>query len=256
MITNGLPLSASLIIDNCVLSLLCDYCADRATGIGRNQMFPHMIEWLSGQLSNLRSFTPDGMIHSSIAVSDELGGYTGKLSEELNQSHTDCQRFVDAIKDEINSVAVSDEDIAIIRGLPAFPVKYFSKNQLGDADISLAVLALKLAAGSDRVFILTNDQQLLRFMSWLKTKREARENWGDPRQVEGIHSLTYLENIHRHCTISTEEMEQILQYAFKAHYSKEILVATNKGSYILNSLLAVQSSLIESVKIKVSGGDA
>ena len=123
MTTNGLPLEASLIIDNCVLSFLCNYCHARATGSARNQIISHMINGLCDQLRILRSFTPDGMIHNSIAVSDELDGYAGDLAVKLDQSHVDCRRLVAEIKNEINSVAISDKDIAIIRGLPAFPKK-------------------------------------------------------------------------------------------------------------------------------------
>lgn len=256
MTTNGLPLKAMLIIDNCVLSLLGDFCASRAIGIAKTQIIPHMIDRLRDQLSILRSFTPDGTIHSSIAVSDELDGYAGKIAIELKQNHTDCRRLVAEIKNEINSVAIRDEDIAIIRGLPAFPVKLFSNNLLGDNDISLAVLALQLSVSNGRVFVLTNDQQLLWFMSWLSARPEARGIWGDPRLVGGIHSLVYLENVHRHCTISTKEMMQILQFAMRAHYSRETLVDTNKGNNILNSLLTIETNLIESVKIKTSRGDA
>jgi hypothetical protein len=102
------------------------------------------------------------------------------------------------------------------------------------------------------VYVLTNDQDLLSFISWLRSRPEARGRWPNVGVMQGLQSLTYLELIHRDCKIQTEQMEDLLNFYMVDHYNRAELAGTTKGNSILLQLLEARNSLTQSVRIKLA----
>ena len=70
--------------------------------------------------------------------------------------------------------------------------------------------------------------------------------------------MTYLEAVHRNCQIATEDMVDLLHFALVEHYQRTEIAGTNKGHSILQVLMDVDTSMVESVRIKLAfkGGAA
>lgn len=256
MCVPGLSMHAFLIVDNCVLSMLCDYCAHRATGMPRARLIQHMREWATAQFNILKQFTPDGHIHCTDCVANEFNGYAGSLSHEHRIGFNDCKLLVRHVCGLLRCTSVGTDCATVLRGLPAFPHKLFGPNRLGDNDISLVELALQLATNGSPVYVLTNDQDLLTFVSWIRTKREVRELWGDPSLVQGLQSLTYLELVHRECSIETETMVDLLNFVMLDHSRRKELAGTQKGDSIVRQIGEINKNLVQSVIIKTRQGEA
>ncbi|MBC8446637.1 MAG: hypothetical protein H8D78_02710 [Chloroflexi bacterium] len=127
---------------------------------------------------------------------------------------------------------------------------------MSDNDLSLVVLGLHLIGHGDPVYILTNDQDLLYFITWLRSRTEARQQWGNLVAMQGLQSLTYLELIHRDCKIQTKQMEDLINFYMVEHFNRRELAGTNKGNSILMQLIDTRDSLTESVRIKLAGQGA
>ena len=74
--------------------------------------------------------------------------------------------------------------------------------------------------------------------------------------MQGLQSLTYLELIHRDCRIQTEQMKDLLAFALREHYAREDLSGTEKGRHIMQQLVDINLSMVESIRIKLVGGAA
>ena len=243
----GISPRAYLIIDNSVLSMLSAYyCAKPAIRVPARQRIASLKQWLGEQISMMGQFTPDGFVHCTDCVIDEYKP-AGILAGLPQQTHYD-EYF--ALRKHIASCvspAVSSAGhVNALHNLPGLP----KKRCPGHNDLSLVVLGLQLAANGEPVYVISNDQDLLYFISWIRTKPEARKLWGNPLLLQGLLGLTYLDLIHRDCKIQTEIMKDILHFALADHYERTSLVGTPKGNSIMQQLLEVHSSFTDSVKIK------
>ncbi|MFC2046371.1 hypothetical protein ACFLTC_02480 [Chloroflexota bacterium] len=124
-----------------------------------------------------------------------------------------------------------------MRRVPAAPRKLVGPSGLSDNDLSLVVLGLHLIDYGDPVYVLTNEQDLLSFIAWLRTRPEVRRRWGNLVAMQGLQSLHYLELIHRDCKIHTEQMQDMLSFFMFDHYNRTELAGTNKGNSIFMQLL-------------------
>jgi hypothetical protein len=244
----GISPRAYLVIDNSVLSMLSAYyCAKRAIHLPAGQRIASLKQWLGEQISVLGQFTPDGFVHCTDCVIDEYKP-AGILAGLPQQTHYDeyfaLRKYITScVKPSVSSM----DHVNTLQNLPDLP----KKRCPGNNDLSLAVLGLQLTTNGEPVYVISNDQDLLYFISWVRTKPEARKMWGNPLLLQGLLGLTYLDLIHRDCKIQTEIMKDILQFALADHYERASLAGTAKGNSIMRQLLEVHSSFTDSVKIKV-----
>jgi hypothetical protein len=249
----GLGLEAYLIVDNCMLSMLCDYwCHSWAVRTPPAHIVPTVCQWFTDQFNTLRQFTPDGLLHCTDGVAGEFKPHAGQLSEVRGIRHGDCQQVQTHVSTLLNRVGVDMDAIPLLRGLPNAPRKLIGPDGLSDNDFSLVVLGLQLTAGGGQVYILTNDQDLLSFISWVRTRPEVRRRWGNVQLIQGLQSLTYLELVHRNCQIATDKMQDLLNFSMMVHYERRELSGTTKGHSIMQQLLEVNRSLAQSIEIKAT----
>ena len=142
--------------------------------------------------------------------------------------------------------------VLFLRQLPKANKRLVSRNGLSDNDLSLIVLGLELIEQQHVVYVLSNDQDLLSFTTWVSKQTSARERWGNLEDLQALHGLTYLELVHRNCSISTSDMKDLIQYAMLAHYGRKELSGSQKGESIMRQLTEVYDSLSKSIEIKLS----
>lgn len=249
----GVTLQAYLVVDNCMLVMLQDYFCDRyAARLGAGKLIPALVDWFADQFNTLRQFTPDALLHCTDCVAGEFRPGAGRLSQVRGVGPHDCKALTRKVCDLLHQTSVAPAEISALRGLPAAPRKLVGVGGLSDSDLSLVVLALGLVADGSRVYVLTNDQDLLSFISWLRSQREARERWRNAAAVQGLQSLSYLELVHRDCKIRTEHMEDLINFFMVDHYNRRELAGTIKGNSILQQAIEVRNGLTQSVQIKLA----
>jgi hypothetical protein len=255
MSASRIPLQAHLVVDNCVLVMFNEYfCERRATRLGAMRLIPALTQWMADQLDILKQFTPDGLVHCTDCVADEFHPGAGRLSRVRGIGRPECRALTNRVRSNLHQTRVGTHDVAFLRGLPAAPRKLVGPSGLSDNDLSLVVLGLHLTARNSPVYVLTNDQDLLSFITWLRPKPEVRQRWGNARLLQGLQSLTYLELIHRDCRIQTDQMEDLINFYMIEHYNRKELAGTIKGRSIFQQLLEVHNSLTKSVRIKLTTG--
>jgi hypothetical protein len=255
MSTSGVSLQAYLVVDNCVLVMLQEYCCERhMRRLPAAKLIPTICQWIADQLDTLKQFTPDNRVHCTDCVAGEFNPRAGRLSQLHGVGHREYTTLTNHVCSLLHQTTVDPRNVAHLRNLPAAPRKLVGPTGLSDRDLSLVVLALQLTAHGEPVYVLTNDQDLLSFITWLRPKPEVRNQWRDVRLLQGLQSLTYLELIHRDCRIHTEQMKDLLLFALSEHYAREDMAGTEKGRYIFRQLLEINTSMIQSIRIKLVGG--
>jgi hypothetical protein len=250
----GISLEAYLIIDNNVLSLLSQYFCDRAASkYPTAQRLDVFKTWIEEQLAIIRQFTPDARLHSTVCVANEFapaGAFFAQLKPlELNGAKGHVRSL-------LHQAATAPAQVTIIRGLPGIPKKLVGAGGVSDNDLSLAIRALDLVVAGQPVYILTNDQGLLDLITWLRTTPSIRSQCPQANLMQGLHSLTYFENVHRNCKIQTSHMRDLLHYALTLHYGRQDLAGTQKGESILYQLLQINENLMQSIEIKLAAKGA
>lgn len=247
----GLSLEAYLVVDNSFLVMLGEYCCHRwAAKMGPVRLIPTMCRWLTDQFNVLRQFTPDGLVHCTDCVGQEFNPGAGRLGQVRGIQGRDCRSLANHVCSLVHQTRVEARDIAFLHTMPGAPTKLVDRKRLSDNDLSLAVLGSHLTEFGTRVYVLTGDQDLLCFISWVRTRPEARSRWSNIGSLQGLQYLTYLELVHRNCQIITEQMQDLLNFSLVAHYARRELVGTTKGEFILQQLIEITNSLTESVRIK------
>jgi hypothetical protein len=152
----------------------------------------------------------------------------------------------------LHQTSIDVQDIQFLRDLPNAPRKLVGPQGLSDDDFSLVALSAMLAGNGVAVYLLTNDQDVLSFTTWVRANTTARAKWQNIGQVQGLHGLTYLESVHRDCKIATSDMQAILNFAIVEHYRRSDLAGTIKGTSIMQQLTVINNNLLQSAQIKLS----
>ena len=70
---SGISLQAHLVVDNCVLVMLHEYCCERyAKRLPAGRLIPTITQWITDQLDILKQFTPDGLVHCTDCVVNSI----------------------------------------------------------------------------------------------------------------------------------------------------------------------------------------
>lgn len=248
----GIPLNAYIVIDNSVLSLLCEYwCNCHLARLSMHQRIVVAKKWFEEQIAILRQYTPDGKIHCTDCVASEFKPEAGRLGQ-TGIAHSEIQALAKHVCSMLLQTSIDAQDIQFLRDLPNAPRKLVGPQGLSDNDFSLIALGAMLAENRASVYLLTNDQDVLSFTTWVRANTPARDRWENIGQIQGLHGLTYLESIHRDCKITTQEMKTLLNFAMLEHYCRSDLKGTPKGTSIMRQLTVINDNLLQSVQIKLA----
>ena len=257
MSASGPSLQAFLVVDNSLLVMLCEYFCERLPArLSGVRLIQEIQIRIAEQLNILKQFAQDGCIYCTDLVVAEFKPHAGRLSSKRGIGPAICRTLEHHVHGLLNCVPISPQDAGLLRSLPQAPRRLVGPNGLSDGDFSLVVLALQLAANAGPVYVLTNDEDLLSFITWIRPRPEARTLWGDPFLIEGLQSLHYLELIHRDCRITTDAMADLLRFATIEHYARTELAGTSKGSWIMQQLLEIQDAMRQSMTEKLARGAA
>jgi hypothetical protein len=244
-----------IILDNCVLSMLTDFCCANNAALTPRQLLDESQHWLTDQLAILQSFAVDHRLHTTDLVSaeyrPEFGGLGGK-----GLAPTLIRNMAASICSLLNTLAVDREVYSAPRSLPFIDRRLADpRTGLSDPDLSLVRLALDLTAHGHPVVLLTNDQNLLQFTSWVRTQTVLRTPPINPLLLEGWNCLAYLELIHRKCLISSEQMKQMIWFAIKDTFKRvtennNAALNPSKGMRIIDQINLVDKIFEQSVEIK------
>lgn len=244
-------LKAYLIIDNCFLVMLTDcFCERFASRYPQNRVIDCAESWISEILNILKRFAVNGNLHCTDGVAREYQPHVGSMVarpgiQHINLKH--LQRHICA------NLTVSPANIPCsqdLRMLPAAPKKLVGAGGLSDNDLSLVWLGLELTQTGLPVYLLTNDQSLLDFVTWVKTKKNCFNAPIMADLLQGWRSLTYLELIHRSCNISSDIMKDLIEFALVDHYNRVDIARSQKGNSIFQQLMGVYGNFNQSVVIK------
>ncbi len=244
----GIALEACLIVDNNVLSMLSHYfCERKLAQIPGNARLNAYKGWMRDQVSLLQQFTPDKVVHCTDCVAQEFAPSGTFFAQLKPHEHQGLKNYVKSL---VNQHVANMQDVHYLRGLSGAPKKLVGAGGVSDNDLSLVVRGLEMTSVGQRIYILSNEEDLRNFITWIRTNQQVNQRWPGVKNIEGLHSLTYFESIHRHCAMKTEEMEDLLHFVMFDHYNRVQLAGTQKGNSLVTQMLAVMRNLRESAEIK------
>ncbi|HBY94184.1 MAG: hypothetical protein M5U01_09210 [Ardenticatenaceae bacterium] len=251
----NISLEACLVLDNNFIVMLNEYfCEHHARMVAPDQLIAAIADWITNQFTVLKQFAADGHLHCTECVAKEFLPQAGRLRDYLNSrqlQHRDCRVLQNHVHGHLCLAHIDPEETETLKNLPHAPRRLINSTGLSHEDFSLIVRALQLAQDGVRVYILTDDHDLLSFVSWLKSAKPPDFCELLP-YIEGWSGLHYLDLIHRSCRISTEQMTSFLKFAMMEHYKRTNLVGTTKGEFIFSNLLDLHGLITKSAQIKVS----
>jgi len=243
-------------MDNSVLSMMTEWYCQENRGLAGSNLLDQTHNWLQQQVELFQSYTVDGMLHTSALVSAEYRPW--HESCELRKRGVEIpkiQAMANGICSRFHTHEVAAPHIQPLRTLPAINPSLVKK--LTDQDLSLVNVGLTLCCSGQKVFILTNDQDLLLYISWARTQRSLRTEKSNPQLIEGLSGLTYMDLIHRGCKITSAQMMKMIGYVInetneRMQRNDPMALSKEKGTKILTDATRMLSStLLESIQLKL-----
>jgi hypothetical protein len=248
----GYPLDAYLIIDNNAIVALCEFYCD----MHKHLPFPDMVNGVCQEISNvitaLRHFALGEKIFTTKCVQAEFKPERGVIASYNGFDQAQCNGLKSHIHNEIEALDVNMGIIPTLRSMQHAPSKFGSNlSRLSDEDLSLVILALGIANHrNERVYILTDEEDLRSFISWMKSRPEVMKICAHPRRVEGLHSMSYINSAHLQCSFSTEYIYRLFSYLSLNQMNRTMLQGTTKGGLISNTYQRVYEEISASGRIK------
>ena len=251
-----------LVIDNNVLSNLCSFfCEHHAPKLRGANRYDALKRWIARQLDTLCQSACDKSLHCTSRVADEFRP-SGMLFAQLRPNQLDAYRSF--VRSQLKVTVVDMQDVSFLRNMPNANRSLVNRaTGISDEDFSLVLLGIELAAQGDPVYVITDDQSLLDYISWVRTQSTARQRWAGMSLLQGIRDMTYFDILHRGCTITTEEMQNMLNFLIKSTMTRAIegqdqssrrssrpRLMPKKAMHILQQYQQIQTSLTRSAQIK------
>lgn len=245
-----------LVMDNCVLSMMTEWYSQENRGLSSVNLLENTHKWLHEQLDLFQSFTVDGILHTSTSVSAEYKPW--HESCELRKRGTEIpkiQGMAKSICDRFNRHDIGAPLTKSLRELPNVNPKLAGK--LSDPDLSLVNVGLNLSCSGQKVYILTNDQDLLQYVSWARTQPSLKTDQVTPKLIEGLSGITFMDLVHRGCQISSDQMMKMISYVIKDTNERMLrddpmALSKEKGTKIItNATTMMSTTLLESIKLKL-----
>ncbi|MFH1635659.1 MAG: hypothetical protein ABIG63_16835 [Chloroflexota bacterium] len=253
---------AYIIIDNCVLSMLMEwyctdlwYCAENRR-LSAQQKLEKAQEWLTTQLDLVRANAVDEFLHTTSHVSEEFQPEKGTLGGKGLRTHQ-IRTIRNQIREQFQQFVPEDRYIQALRTLPnANKRLVHPKEGLSDPDLSLICLGLELTQYGKPVIILSNDQDLLDFAAWVRTKKSLFDAPINTGLLESETGLGYMELIHRGCQITTEQMTLLINFMIKDTVNRMqkkddgTQLNPQKAAKIYNKVTEINALFVQAVSIK------
>lgn len=253
---------AYIILDNCVLSMLTEwYCADRwdcteNRRLSSQRKLERAQQWLVEQFNLIRANTVDNLLHTTSHVSEEYQPEKGALGKKgLPVHHIIIMR--NHIRGQFQLSTPEDRDIQALRSLSGANRRLVHpRDGLSDPDMSLIRLGLNLTQHRRPVVILSNDQDLLDFAAWVRTKKTLFSAPINAGLLESKTGLGYLELIHRGCQITTAQMTLLINFMIKDTVNRMqkkddgTQLNPRKAANIYNKVTEINTLFVQAVEIK------
>jgi len=246
-----------LVIDNCVLSMLTDCFCDGHKRLSGIQLLHETQQSILDLLNIMKSFAVDGSLHTTQVVSLEYQPQNGILGNHiLDRRHIKTMAM--QVRRQFELLGTSPNSIQYLRELPKAPRHLIHPTDgLSDADMSLIHLGLHLTQNGNKVFLLSNDQDLLQFSSWIRIQKCLRNPPMNPVNLEGMLCLAYLDLLHRNCDISTKQMSQFINYLIRDTGNRmaereKVSLNPKKGAQILDQIAAINQVFAKSIEDKLN----
>ena len=248
------PLDAFLIIDNSALVNLCEYYFDTHIDLPFEDMVQAACLEISDCFAILRGFSFDGKIHTTPWVLDEFKPEHGELSEYSGFEYKLCEPLKIKIRDELEQSDINMRAVERLRTLRLAHPRFGDElSRLSNPDLSLVILAMEIAGKTNqRVYILTDDEDLRYFVTFLKHQPDVSSMCSHPDVLNGMHSFIYWDLIHRNCAITTDQIQSMLVFLSITHATRSLLSGTMKGELVSETLKSIYYSVQESKAIKIS----
>ncbi len=244
-------LQAYLVVDNCFLVMLTDcFCNQFAARCNQSRVAAEAEQWIDHIFEIVRRFALDGNMHCSIGVANEFIPHTGQMANLRGVQRNDLNHVQAHVRSNLHQVSVDIPTTQVLRTLPTAPRQLIGAGGLSDNDLSLVKLALEMTKTGSPVFILSNDQSLLDFITWVRIQKQHFQAPVTPNLIQGWRCLTYLELVHRSCNIPSDLMKELIEYALVDHYNRKEMAGSQKGNIIFQQLMQVYGNFNQSVVIK------
>jgi hypothetical protein len=245
-----------LVIDNSVLSMITEWYCYENHGLSCQALLEQTHQLIHNQIEVFQLFAVDGVLHTSTSVSDEYkpwhenGGLRKRGIEILK-----IQTMAKNICSKFSTHEVDTPKTNFLRTLPTVDPRLVKK--LTDQDLSLVHVGLSLSCSNQKVYILTNDQDLLSYISWARTQKSLRNGVINPQLLQGLSGITFMDLVHRQCFISSDQMLKMIGYLIcetndRMLQNDPMALGKEKGTKIItDATKMLGSALLESMKIKL-----
>ncbi|MGE5221436.1 MAG: hypothetical protein ACM3PY_03305 [Omnitrophica WOR_2 bacterium] len=248
----GYPLDAYLVIDNNAVVALCEFFCDAYKSLPFEKMVQSACQEVTKVFDKLRKYALGNKIFTTGCVQQEFKPERGVISGYPGYIQKHCERLKAHVYHEIEVLEVNMSYIAKLRGMASTPKRFGSGLcRLSDQDLSLVLLALGITAKfNQRVYILTDEEDLRSFVSWMKFRSEIKTICAYPQNIEALHSLIYLDSAHRNCTFPTDMIYKLFSYLLMGQAGRNMLFGTTKGEMITYTLRVIYDSIGASSEAK------
>lgn len=252
MTDSSLPLDAYVLIDTNAVVGLCDFHCDRQQELPFPAMIQAACKDIASAFDGLRRFAVDGKIFTTTCVHEEFKPENSDLSKRRDFDKSHCETLKTAVKEQVEPLDINMAAIQKLRKMSGAPKKFGDGlSRLSDPDLSLVILALGLIKEKNkRVYVLTDEEDLRSFISWAKTKPEIKEICPNSHLLEGLHSMIYMDNAHRHCAFATVQIYEMFAHYQQSQLKRMALAGTTKFGMIEVTYQQIKEAIRASGKIK------
>jgi hypothetical protein len=250
----GFPLDAYIVIDTNAIVGISEYCCSKYTGLVISELIENTSIEIDQMFSAIKRFAIKNRVFTTDCVLEEYKPENGYLKsyEGLQKCH--CDHLKGKIQDHIEALKINMNSINLIRQMDKKPSRFGENlSGLSDPDLSLLVLALGIAKNfNERVYIISDEEKLRAFTSWSKSKSEIKELCPCSEKIEALHSMVYLDSVHRHCAITSQQINEIYNFYTLQQLKRKFLNQTTMGEMITDTYERIYHLINESSKIKLS----
>lgn len=249
----GFPLDAYVIIDNNAIVGISEFCCSAYQANDFSDAVPLACKDIEEIFNAIRRFAIGQKVFTTPCVRDEFKPEKGDLSKYRGFQQCYCDQLKKHTFSQIEVLDVNMKAINTLRGMQHIPGRLRENlGALSDQDLSLVILALGIAHKfNERVYILVDEEDLRYYVSWIRTNREIKDICANPLRVEALHSMTYLDSVHRNCAITSQRMNAMFGFQSYKQMKRTFLNGTSKGEMITNTYDLIYQSIMESNKIKI-----
>jgi hypothetical protein len=245
-----------LVVDNCVLSMMTEWFCNEKRGLPCAALLEQTHNWLQEQINLFQRFAVDGILHTSTAVSAEYKPWHDSCGlRKRGVEIPKIQTMAKSVCARFSTHEVQPHHIDALKTLPAVSPNLVKK--LTNQDLSLVHVGLCLSSSGNQVYILTNDQDLLQYISWAHAQKCLRNENMNSQLVEGLSGITFLDLVHRGCYISSEQLLKMIGYVIsdtneRMFRADPMALGKEKGNKIItDTTKMLGTALLESMTLKL-----